>query len=301
MKTKQSVTICIPAYNEEENLKRLIPALLKQKNSTYTLSKILIVSDGSTDNTLNIVKSFNNKRLVLIDGKERKGLAFRQNQLLSQANSDIIVLLNADIVIVDLTYIEKLITPIAKHEADMTSSSLMETQPRNFFEKSLYLSMQMKKSIFQKFKNGNNVYTCRGPARAFTKDLYSILRFPSAIGEDAYSYLFTVYHGFRFKAITDIKVYYTLPSNYKDHKRQSARFLYSRSNFVAEFGENFVNNEYKIPLKYIRNAFIHAFITHPISISLYLLILSAIIIRTIFDKKPEEQWETSISSKLITI
>lgn len=298
---KKTLTICIPAFNEAENLKKLLPALLGQKRSAYNLLQILIASDASTDAIPEVIKKLSNKKIVVIYGKERKGVGFRQNQLLSHANSEIVVLLNADILITDKNYIEKLIAPIVKNQADLTSSTLEETLPRTFFEKAIYFSMQAKKYVFSKFKDGHNVYTCRGPARAFNKKLYKSIRFPSGIGEDAYSYLFAIQNGFRFRAVRNASAYYTLPSGYKDHKRQSIRFLRSKSGLESKFGQELMQQEYNIPLKYILEAAIIYTFKQPVFMIWYGLIFGWIKIRALFKSVQSETWEVVSSSKLLNI
>ena len=51
MVKKQTVTIGIPAYNEEQNIGVLLSKLLAQKQIHYKLKEILIYLDGSIDHT----------------------------------------------------------------------------------------------------------------------------------------------------------------------------------------------------------------------------------------------------------
>ena len=49
-------TIIVPVFNEKENLSRLEVELMKFINSTEYKTKILIVDDGSTDGSKEIIK-----------------------------------------------------------------------------------------------------------------------------------------------------------------------------------------------------------------------------------------------------
>ena len=53
MKThKPTVTVAISAYNEEGNINYFLKSVIKQKIKNFTLKKILVISDGSTDKTV---------------------------------------------------------------------------------------------------------------------------------------------------------------------------------------------------------------------------------------------------------
>src|SRR3989304_4801442 len=59
LKKKYSVSVLIPAYNEENSIKGTVEAVLK---SDYgNLVEVIILNDGSTDNTLKIVNELGKK------------------------------------------------------------------------------------------------------------------------------------------------------------------------------------------------------------------------------------------------
>ena len=62
-KTLPTVTVALSAFNEETNIGNFIASVLKQKEENFVLEKILIISDGSTDKTAEIVKSFDSPKL----------------------------------------------------------------------------------------------------------------------------------------------------------------------------------------------------------------------------------------------
>ena len=117
-KNKKSVTIGIPLYNEEHNIGYLLDDILKQIEHNYVLKNIIISSDGSTDNSIAIVEKYADRRIKLLRNTERKGVAVRQNQIISETDTDILILFNADISIRDRNFIEKVTKPIRVDRVD---------------------------------------------------------------------------------------------------------------------------------------------------------------------------------------
>ncbi len=295
---KITVTIGIPAYNEEANIGYLIEDLLKQRSNGYILEKIIIISDGSIDRTAEVVKSFNKNEIFLVDNKFRQGLAKTQNEILEKSNSDILVLLNADIMINDPLFLSKIITPIKNDKSDLVCISLRELEQYTITGDILNVSMKFKTAIFEKYKKGNNIYTCHA-VRAFSKRLYKDFTFKGSIGEDAYSYLYAKFNNYKYDFIKSTKAYYRLPSNYKDHEKQSIRFIQSKKKFIKDFGEDFIHENYFIPKTPLVLTGIKFTAKYPIHMFLYVLIYFGIKVKAIFAGKISDSWEISISSKAL--
>lgn len=276
MKKKLTVTIGIPAYNEEKNIAGLINDLLKQHTNLATVDKIIIISDGSTDKSVAIINKFKNRYVLLCEGDKRKGKAARENEILKMSASDILVLLDADIVIKDTKFLDKLIAPIAAGRAEMTSSAIQPLSPRTFFEKVFFISIKLKEILYLQFKNGNNVYTCYGPARAFAQKFYKSLKFNSSEGEDMFSYFSCLNLGYTFKNIPQALTYYRLPTTFTDHCKQSTRYHRAKKDMYKYFSQKIVLVEQIIPVSIYTKAFIKALpiiLKHPLHVALYLIIL----------------------------
>lgn len=99
LKTKKptrfpTITVAIPAYNEENTLKGTVESLLNL-NYPKEKIKIYIVNDGSSDNTLKIANSFKSKGVVVID-KPNSGKADSLNQVLKVCDTELFAVLDAD-------------------------------------------------------------------------------------------------------------------------------------------------------------------------------------------------------------
>src|SRR3989344_6887678 len=108
----KTVSIGMPAYNEEANIGYLLRDLLAQKTGKIKIEKIIVNSDGSTDKTASEVRKVKSKKIILINNKKRTGRAFRQNQMMRKTDSDVLVLIDADTLIKDKNFLEKISTPI---------------------------------------------------------------------------------------------------------------------------------------------------------------------------------------------
>lgn len=299
---KYTVTIGIPAYNEEANIGFLLKDLSDQVADGFTIDRIIVASDGSTDDTASVVYGFKNTKVVLINGKDNLGKAKRQNEIIYKSNSDILVLLDADISIPNHLFIKKLIEPIIEGKADMTSSALEEQRARTYFEKILMVSMKLKAALFKEFKSGNNVYNCHGPARAFSKKMYTNFRFLGSNGEDMYSFLACKKMGLNFTYVPSVKVLYRLPSTPSDHYKQSSRYLESIEDNKILFGNEFVANEFKISTRIYAKAALkslHIIIPNLLLVGSYIFTYELVKIFVSMGVKVKDSWGVISSKSLL--
>ena len=89
---KISVSIGIPAYNEEKNIGRLLTAILNQKTYYVNIDEVVVISSGSTDRTNIIVDDFVRKdsRIVLIKQRRREGKASAINEFLKVTRNEVL-------------------------------------------------------------------------------------------------------------------------------------------------------------------------------------------------------------------
>lgn len=115
--TTLAVAICLPAYNEEANIGKLLESLLLQKTERINITRIVVVSSASTDKTDEIVEQFITKdsRIVLVREAERRGKAAAINLFLKDATEPVVVLQSTD-TICEPDTIENLCTPFIENE-----------------------------------------------------------------------------------------------------------------------------------------------------------------------------------------
>lgn len=89
---KQLVSVVIPAYNAEPYLKQAINSALAQ---SYSNLEVIVINDGSTDNTATLVSGFNDHRVRLIN-QSNGGMSSARNAGVCIAKGEFIAYLDAD-------------------------------------------------------------------------------------------------------------------------------------------------------------------------------------------------------------
>ncbi|WP_071459768.1 glycosyltransferase family 2 protein [Bacillus massilinigeriensis] len=87
------VSIIIAAYNTSKYIKKCIDSILKQ---TYENFEVIIVDDCSTDNTMEIIKGYQDSRIKAFINEENKGPSFSRNRAISLSVGEYIAILDSD-------------------------------------------------------------------------------------------------------------------------------------------------------------------------------------------------------------
>lgn len=110
MNTK--IAAIVPAYNEEKTIGNVLEAL----KLSPELDEIIVVSDGSTDKTAEIAKSYNIKVLENLK-QEGKGMAMRKG--VKNTGAQIITFFDADLIGLTPKHVSQIIRPVLNNEAGM--------------------------------------------------------------------------------------------------------------------------------------------------------------------------------------
>ena len=115
---QELISVIIAAYNAEEYIGRAIESI---QNQTYKNIEIVIVNDGSTDNTINICNQYisTGSRLIAFNKTENEGLAAARKTGVLHANGDYIGFVDADDTI-EIDMFEILISNARQYSADIS-------------------------------------------------------------------------------------------------------------------------------------------------------------------------------------
>lgn len=103
-----SITVVIPAYNVENYIVEAIESVLTQ---TILPNEIVIINDGSTDNTADMLKKYESNPLIKILHTSNRGLGKARNTGLIEASSEYIYFFDSDDIL-ECSFIEKMINNI---------------------------------------------------------------------------------------------------------------------------------------------------------------------------------------------
>ena len=130
MKTdKPLATVIVPAYNAEKYIAHCLDSIIHQ---TYENVEILVIDDGSSDKTGDIVESMADRDTRIINIRQKnQGISATRNRGIRESHGDYIFWVDADDY-ADQTLIEKCIHTFRKEHADVVvygSQSVKENKP----------------------------------------------------------------------------------------------------------------------------------------------------------------------------
>ncbi len=130
------VTVAMPVYNGATTVARAIDSILQQ---TFRDFELVLIDDGCSDNTIDIVRSYNDPRIRLIAHETNQGLAATRNHLVDQARGEFIAWLDCD----DWSHPERLARQVAVFSAEpavalcSTWTTVIEERPSTLVRRRL--------------------------------------------------------------------------------------------------------------------------------------------------------------------
>ncbi|MEI7718285.1 MAG: glycosyltransferase [archaeon] len=211
------LTIIIPAYNEEKSIKRTIETALA---SDYPKNKfeIIVVDDGSKDNTLKIARSMQNK-FVKVFTKVNGGKASALNLAISKARGEVIITMDAD------TFIEKnsaieMIRYFKDREVMSVTPSIILHEPKGILQRVQQMEYVLGIFLRKVFASLNSIHVTPGAFSAYRKSFFD--KYGGYIGmesgnltEDLEMALRIQSHGYKIENSVNSAVYTVAPNKFK--------------------------------------------------------------------------------------
>ena len=87
------VSVIMPVYNAEKYIGYAIESILKQN---YSDLELIIINDQGSDKSMDIVRSYNDSRILIIDNECNKGIAYSRNRGIEAATGEYIAIMDDD-------------------------------------------------------------------------------------------------------------------------------------------------------------------------------------------------------------
>lgn len=265
-----TVTVGIPAFNEGQNIPNLLNSILKQEQRSYHLDKIIVISDGSNDDTdKKVVKiSQQNPNIILVNDHQRIGKLKRLMQLYKISESDVVVQFDADVVLGDRLVIEKLVREFSNKLVAIVSGNYKPINDSSFSGKVFIKWESIWHQLRKDLNNGNSIRNCLSSILAIRSDFAKHIKFqPQFYTNGQFIYCYAKQKKYEFRYVDDAIIYFRTPSSIKEYFSQNIRSSNERLKLAKFFG-NWVDDLYKIPLTTLAYVLITNFLQSPVYSSL---------------------------------
>ena len=188
------LSIIIPAYNEENKIKDTLENIKDIKE----ISEIIVVDDGSSDNTSKIAKEVKSDKITVItqDKNRGKGYALNNGLKIAMEKADIIGFLDADLGS-SSSEVSKLITPILNDEADVIIAKFPPAKKKGGLG---FVKGLAKESVYE--MTGVKLDATLSGQRIFKKEVLEMFNeIPFGYGVEVGMTIDILKHGYRIKEV----------------------------------------------------------------------------------------------------
>lgn len=241
------ISIIVPVYNAEAYIERCIYYLILQ---TIKEIEIILVNDGSTDNTMTIIRKIAKKdgRIKILE-QDNKLQGAARNKGLSIATGEYIGFCDADDYI-DFEYYEKLYNAAKKYDADIALAENVRVSKTKYKPRLNITKEEVLVDIIEKF-NACNQKKNECPTNKIYRSSYlkkNNILFPEGVYcEDKLFSVKSVYYSNKIVTVPDIHYYYWENPNSTVNSRKTNKHIQDRC--IAKKAVLDFVKEKKIPVK----------------------------------------------------
>jgi biofilm PGA synthesis N-glycosyltransferase PgaC len=238
------VSIAVPCYNEEHTLTRTITSLLALEYPKDRL-EILIIDDGSTDKTWEVMQGFRTNPLVKMFQKENGGKHTALNLAIEKSKGDIFGCLDADSFVAPDALLQ-IVHTFENPEIMAVTPAMSPVSSHTIIQK--LQKAEYSLSVFFRKCMGelNGIFVTPGPFSFFRKEVFKKLGvYRSAHNtEDLEMALRLQKHHYRIANTPQAHVYTSTPKTVRALHRQRLRWVYGFIRNAFDYRELFFKREY---------------------------------------------------------
>lgn len=232
------ISVILPVYNAEKFISECLQSL---KNQTFKEFELIIIDDGSTDNSLSIINSFvTSFQKISIISRENRGLVQSLNEGISQSSGKYIVRMDAD----DICHETRLEKQITKMTIDPSIDILGSWV--KFFDKNI-----LKGTIWRTSKTHREIQV--------NMIFGSAIAHPSLMIKSEIFKKDNYWYNSDYKGLEDYELWTRLMKNYKTQNLQEVLLFYRRHEESTTVKEERINQLRQQVKSKIRKAYIGRF------------------------------------------
>lgn len=224
--TLPKVSIIAPAYNEEKTIAASIESI-KRIDYPKELLEIVIVNDGSTDNTSNVIKKYaNEKYITFIDNKKNKGKSACLNQAIKLSKGQFIATMDSDSE-VSKDVLKKTLPYFKEKKVGAVTITVKVKNPRTFIQKVIEIEYALGLSLALKILSFfGSVHVTPGPFSIYRKSMFNKIGMFDVknITEDLEIAYRIQKNGYTIQCCTTTHVKTVIPDNIKALYKQRKRW-----------------------------------------------------------------------------
>jgi len=233
-----TVSVGIPAYNEEKTISQLLQSVLEQPTDGFVLKEIVVNASGCTDDTNTKVQAVMrvNSRIKLISGTEREGKAAALNSILRNVKGNVVTLIDADVVL-EKQAISTLVKPfLSSDKVGICSGNTMPVKNENgFFQFASLFIRSLHHEMCSYLASRGFIPKVNGSFYAIRQNIMDA--FPSnVVSDDEYASWRAQKLGYHIVYVPEAMVYTRDPNTFDGFIRWQKRIIAGQMYVKRHFG-----------------------------------------------------------------
>lgn len=239
-----SVSVIVPCWNEQNTIVKTIFSLLKLDYPKNLLS-IIVIDDGSTDKTWDVLQKFARNKQIKLYRKENGGKHAAVNFGLSVSESDLVGCLDADSY-VHPQALNRIVAAFVDANVMAVTPSVKINNPKNWLELIQKVEYGMGIFIRRTLSHLNALYITPGPFSIFRRKVFEkIGNYRKAYNtEDLEIALRMQKNGMKIVNVHNAFIYTTSPKTLRALFKQRTRWTYGFMKNAIDYRDMFFNPQY---------------------------------------------------------
>jgi len=238
------VCIIVPVWNEEKTLRGTLQSLLALNYPKDKL-EILVIDDGSTDNTLSIANEFAHESQIRIFSKENSGKHTAVNFGINQTKAELVGCLDADS-FVDPEALREIITVFQNPEMMAVTPCMIVKTPKTFVQQAQKIEYTVGALLKRIFGDLSAIQVTPGPFSVFKKKVFEDLGlYKKAYNTEDFEIALRMHkHGYKIGNAPKAYVYTTTPHTPYKLFKQRLRWVQGNLLNLIDYRELFFRVQY---------------------------------------------------------